>query len=118
METSTATEVELSPAQKAFQFADNLNYLFSQTISSVPTEKYAINSLILEYLGEKNYKEFCKSFREANLENQRNLTENVFFKEEFADNPVETENILFDYQVKRFWNNSVRIGREIIKLIR
>jgi len=107
---------KVNAAQKAFEFADKLNYYF-QFISESRQDTYSINSLLLEYLGTQKYIRFCEIFRNENYEEGRKYTKDHFFKEGFVENPVKDENIVFDLQIKRIWKAPPKLNEVIMKLL-
>jgi hypothetical protein len=105
---------ELSPTQKAFEFADKLNWFFILN-SNVENRTYTINDVLLEYLGVDKYKTFCRNFKETNTGKAKN--DKAFFKEDFVENPVDTDDCLTDYEVKLYWQSIDPIAKEVIKLL-
>jgi hypothetical protein len=111
-----STSEKLNAAQKAYEFADKLNYYF-QFISESRRDTYNINSLLLEYLGTEKYKQFCEIFRSENREEGAKYLKDHFFKVEFIENPVQDEHIVFDWQVKCIWKGPPNLNKAIMKLL-
>jgi hypothetical protein len=101
---------ELSPIQKAFEFADKLNYFFNRG----PGYSEGINDTLLRELGVEKYKKFCKNLREAN---NGTLESPGFFKEDYANNPLRQEDVITDDQVKTVWKGLFKITKEVMKLL-
>lgn len=100
----------LNSAQKAFEFADKLKFFYEY--ASIDNKGvYAINTLLLEYFGTEKYKEFCRIFRSENF-----IKDTQFFLEDFANNPVASENILFDWQIKKTWTWPT-LAKSIMKVL-
>jgi len=95
----------LSPTQKAFEFADELNRLYREALHDSSTNSggpYSINSVLLEYLGKGKYEKFCSHIVQK-YPTFPETSERATFKIEFANNTVDDKDILFDCQVRFYW---------------
>ena len=88
-------ELASHEAKRTFEFADKLQYFYylEKEKSPQPAGTYSINSVLFEYLGKDQYMKLCK-----NLQGTK-----PWFKPEFMNNPVRTEDILFDCQVRNHY---------------
>lgn len=98
----------LTATQKAFEFADKLHFFYRQFPHQSSEESegfYMINTTLLKYLGPEKYKKFCELIEQKNPTIGA-VVKKAKFHVEFLKNPVRTEHILFDCQIRYYWGLS------------
>lgn len=93
-----AAELASHEAKRTFEFADKLQYFYHLTNDKSPEQvgPSTINITLLEFLGKGRYEKLCEKW--AGYAH--------WFKPEFANNPVRTEDIVFDCQFRNHYSLS------------
>ncbi len=101
----------LTITQRAFEFADRLQYHYHNKVTSD-----GINATLLQYLGVEKYRQFCRNFQQNNPKEAVPLDSFAHFREAYAENPLWHANMLFDEHVRYFWTLGT-IMNEVKKLL-
>lgn len=102
----------------AFIFGTKIESFFQQrqpkdpeTIKRVGT--YGVNAVLLEYLGNDGYKDFCKQFKEKHSDKPPE----AHFQEAFANNPQPEESIFYDVEIHFYYNGIMSLITTIEKML-